>query len=733
MCRTSGVVKVFVNGTQVASAANTTDVTATNLVIGGYYSTSYTLVGYIDDLRISSGIARYPYNFTPPTAEFPNIGGTVTLTADPYYEYTTLLLPGNGTNGAQNNTFLDSSTNNFTITRNGNTTQGTFSPFSQTGWGNYFDGATATRLTMPSNTAFAFGTGAYTVEAWVYLNAHAANQSTVFEAGTAGGALSVSVLSTGALSLGTYGVGALINSSASVVSLNQWNHVAVVRSSTASNDTKLYVNGTLVATGTDSSNWTVTTTPATGGLGLSGYTLNGYVSNLRVVKGTAVYTANFTPSTTPLTAITNTSLLTCQSNRFVDNSSNAFAITRNGNTSIQAFSPFNPTAAWSAATYGGSGYFDGSGDYLSFAGATANAMGSGDFTIEGWFYLTGTTGQGGSGEQGIIGVNTVLGSRLTIRLQGTSPKLMSWWLNGSGNNVAGTTAVQQNTWYHFALVRSGSASNNVKLYLNGVLESQGTSTYDVPADNYVIGRTYTDLNDEYWNGYLSGIRAVKGTAVYTGNFTPPTAPPTAISNTSYLLNYTNAGIYDATSKNDLETVGNAQISTTQSKFGGSSMAFDGSGDGLIGLSTQLASFGTGDFTVESWVYLTSISGADRYLFTTGNGVDNSLRLYLDSTGNVAVFTSNTLVLTSTNPLVVNTWTHVAVCRYNGTLAVYINGVRNGTASYSTAINCNGNISVGSANNLSASMIGYLDDMRVTKGIARYTSNFTPPTTAFLTL
>jgi hypothetical protein len=74
-----------------------------------------------------------------------------------------------------------------------------------------------------------------------------------------------------------------------------------------------------------------------------------------------------------------------------------------------------------------------------------------------------------------------------------------------------------------------------------------------------------------------------------------------------------------------------------------------------------------------------------------------------------------------------------VCRYNGTLAVYINGVRNGTASYSTAINCNGNISVGSANNLSASMIGYLDDMRVTKGIARYTSNFTPPTTAFLTL
>ena len=67
--------------------------------------------------------------------------------ADPYFEYTTLLLPGNGTNGAQNNTFLDGSTNNFTITRNGNTTQGTFSPFSQTGWGGAFNTST-TYLTV---------------------------------------------------------------------------------------------------------------------------------------------------------------------------------------------------------------------------------------------------------------------------------------------------------------------------------------------------------------------------------------------------------------------------------------------------------------------------------------------------------------------------------------------------------------------------------------------------------
>ena len=61
------------------------------------------------------------------------------ITYDPYFKYVTLLLHGDGTNGAQNNTFLDSSSNNFTITRNGNTTQGTFSPYGSN-WSSYFDG-----------------------------------------------------------------------------------------------------------------------------------------------------------------------------------------------------------------------------------------------------------------------------------------------------------------------------------------------------------------------------------------------------------------------------------------------------------------------------------------------------------------------------------------------------------------------------------------------------------------
>jgi hypothetical protein len=649
------------------------------------------------------------------------------VATDPDFEYTTLLLPGNGTNGAQNNTFLDSSTNNFTITRNGNTTQGTFSPFSQTGWGNYFDGAAATRLTMPSNTAFAFGTGAYTVEGWVYLNAQAATQSSFFEAGTNTGALSTSILNNGAVSLGTYGVGAVFSSSANSVTPNQWFHVAVVRNSTASNDTKIYVNGTAVATGTDSSNWTVTTTPAIGGINLSGYTLNGYISNLRVVKGTAVYTANFTPPTTPLTAITNTSLLTCQSTRFIDNSTNAFAITRNGDVSVQAFSPFNPTAAWSASTNGGSGYFDGSGDYLTTTTSSAFDLSSGDWTIQGWYYPTAYS----AGNNVLIYVGTSAGDKIVIADISTGGSGLYYLLNGSPV-ITSSTKAPLNAWSFFALVKSGSTTT---LYLNGV--SLGTTT-SVPTSSNKSVNLGSDAGAAVFQGYFADIRILKGTA----NTAVPTAPLTAITDTSLLLNYTNAGIYDATSKNDLETVGNAQISTTQSKFGGSSMYFDGTGDWLAIPATQNIVFGTADFTIEMWLYSGSQSGTSVRMMGNGAGGSWASGKYILTTTTAANPNKFTFAVNNTSPVDLlvstttfndSTWRHVAITRYGNVFRLFVNGIQESTNTSSASVD-NGTavqIRIGSGGiSGDADWAGYIDDLRITKGIARYTSNFTPPSAAF---
>jgi hypothetical protein len=156
----------------------------------------------------------------------------------------------------------------------------------------------------------------------------------------------------------------------------------------------MYINGVSVATGTASSNFTSTTLSIGSRYALAGnwFTLNGYLSNIRYTN-TAVYSSTFTPSTTPLTAISGTKLLTAQSNRFIDNSTNNYTLTANGTAKITRFSPFNPTATYSTSVIGGSGYFGSTSSYLTTPSNAAFNMGSGDFTIEGWVYITSFSSQ----------------------------------------------------------------------------------------------------------------------------------------------------------------------------------------------------------------------------------------------------------------------------------------------------------------------------------------------------
>jgi hypothetical protein len=655
------------------------------------------------------------------------LGGSVQQAVDPYFYSVTSLLHGDGTNGGQNNTFLDSSTNNFTITRNGNTTQGSFSPFSQTGWSNYFDGATATRLTMPSNTAFAFGTGAYTVEAWVYLSAHAATQTTVFDCGSATNSLNFSILSTGALSLGVFGVGPTLSSAGGAVTLNAWNHVAVVRESTASNATKLYVNGTAVATGTDTGNYSVTTTPAIGGLNSSGFTATGYISNVRLVKGTAVYTANFTPSTTPLTAISGTSLLTCQANRFRDASTNNFTITRNGDVSVQPFSPFNPTTPYSTSSIGGSGYFDGSGDYLT---APTNLVYSADFCAEAWFYTSTTTTYASiySDENGSAGATILLNN-------GSANGQITVYMTGIVSNFASTsTGLNNNAWHHVAVTRSGST---VRLFIDGKLENTATASGTCTGGTMIVGASYYASRN--WLGYIANFRIVLGAAVYTAAFTPPTAPLTAISGTQFLLNYTNGAIFDNAAVADYETVGNAQISTSVKKYGTGSMAFDGTGDYLVtdAPSTQLMTFGTGDFTVEFWLYVAVFPSAGEYKIIYDSRPTSTNGLYPTITlkGSTLVYFTNSADRITSGSISATTWYHVALCRAASQTKLFINGTQVGSTYADTNSYINGASrpligDSGSAPSGTNGLNGYIDDLRISKGIGRYAYNFTPPTAEF---
>jgi hypothetical protein len=638
-------------------------------------------------------------------------------TLDPYFKYVTMLLHGDGTNGAQNNTFLDSSTNNFTITRNGNTTQGTFSPYGSN-WSNYFNGSSYE--TVAGSTNLAFGTGDFTIECWVNFNSVSSGNLLDMRPSSTNGAYPNLYVSSGTLA---YYVSSSDRITGGTVTVGTWYHIALCRSGTS---TKLFLNGTQIgSTYTDSNNYVCgTNRPMIAGNGFSNSAnFNAYVSNFRFIKGTALYTTSFTPPTTPLTAITNTSLLICQSNRFIDNSASPYTITISGSPSVQRFSPFSPTSAYSTSVIGGSGYFDGSGDYLSLPNNSALSPQGGDFCIEAWIYPLALPSQYAH----IYASNSTAGVVTYINSNGT----VSIGYSGNFEIAVSATAIPLNAWTHVAFTRSGTT---VRIFLNGVQSASATNS--TTFSSTVVGTIAFVTGFNSLNGYMSDVRFVKGSAVYTSAFTPPSAPLTAITNTSLLTNFTNAGILDNAMMNDLETVGNAQISTSVKKFGTGSMYFDGTGDYLRTVTTPLASL-QGDFTIECWLYWTAHGNYGGIVSCANSNIGaaptSGWAFVFYSTTNRLYFETGTgFSLQTTNTIPSSQWNHVAVVRSGSTITHYLNGVANGSGTSSAAFNVlsTDNFVIGVDRGLANTLTGYIDDLRITKGVARYTSNFTAPTAAF---
>jgi hypothetical protein len=616
-----------------------------------------------------------------------------------------------------NNTFIDNSINNFAITRNGNVSQGTFTPYGSN-WSNYFENGSSRLIT--ANTAnWQFGTGDFTVEAFVFLDS------------ISGYGIFVKCSDDGSWNNGwtlNHNNGQLelwINNSVGSpivggsITVGAWHHVAATRSGTT---VRLFVNGTVTATATNSTNITSTNTLTIAGEnGTVNYPAKGYISNVRVNKGTALYTSNFVPATTPLTAVSGTVLLTCQGNRFVDRSSSAVSLTITGTPRVERLSPFNPTTSYAAGTIGGSGCFDAINDTLTTATSANLNLGTGAFQIDFWMYTTASPGQ----YMGPFGTNNAGGTGGIF------------FANRGGNldftnnyDTAGAISApfpSLNEWHHIVVVRN---SSNVRAYyVDGVRVGSLSNPVDFNQTQFILGAYNASFGG--WAGYISDFRVIVGTNIVDPNLTTiavPTAPSTAVTGTQLLLNFTNAGIIDNAMMNDLETVGNAQISTAQSKFGGGSLYFDGTGDWLKASTGRIADFGTGDFTIEAWVYLLSHDGDQSAVFAGG----------LDFTSftqpNVNIDTTGTVNLNGNQPtsnaLSLNTWTHIAVSRSSGTCRIFINGVQGSSASNTlnyNGIGCYVGVRVGGS--VYGDINGYIDDLRITKGYARYTANFTPPTSA----
>ena len=632
-----------------------------------------------------------------------------------------LLIHADGTNNQNNHTFLDSSNNNFTITRSGNTSQGSFSPFSQTGWSNYFDGS-GDRLTIADNTALRFGTGDFTVEFWMYADRTNAYMRPIGTGSTEGGTWSI-ILNNDAtftLAFATSGV----FSSAISYSANIWQHIAIIRSGST---VSCFVNGVRQQTTTSSYDLNAAASTFIGySDAASSQVFLGHISNVRLVKGTAVYNPSLTTlsvPTSPLTAISGTSLLTCQSNRIRDASNNNFTITRNGDVSVQPFSPFAPTAAYTTANVGGSLYLDGNGDYLTIPDNAAFDLGSGDFTMECWAYTNAFASQYNvlASQWGNSSSNQAWIFRITSSLIGLYANI-----SGTANYTASVTNTT-GTWDHFAITRSSGTLTFWKNGTNvGTASISGTITN--AGDSLAIG-VLTDFNSTtLHNGYISGLRIIKGNSIYTANSAPPTSPPTNIANTSLLCNFTNAGIFDQTAKNIIETVGDAKVSTAQYKYGTGSIYLNGDNNYLISRASNLYSFGSGNFTVEMWLYVSS-SGSNQCVIDFRNAGDtNGIFLRSTSSTNFEIRIGNSSIHTFT--ATAGQFNHIAIVRSSGTIKSFVNGVETGSTSNSTNLTSQGPLCINRFYDLAAGIVGYIDDLRITKGYARYTSNFTAPTSAF---
>jgi len=221
-------------------------------------------------------------------------------------------------------------------------------------------------------------------------------------------------------------------------------------------------------------------------------------------------------------------------------------------------------------------------------------------------------------------------------------------------------------------------------------------------------------------------------AVYTSNFTPPTTPLTEITNTALLLKGTNAGIIDKSqSVKTLTLSGDTKSTTAQTKYLSSSMNFN-TGSDYISIPSDAFAFGTSDFTIEFWIYHTSTSGFQTPLSSGYTSAGSFTLQTHQNTITYRVYHAGTLQLSETASPSANTWYHIAVVRDGGTMTLYRDGTATATGNFSNNYTWSGTAHIGAAPGSTGgpyAISGYMSDLRITKGLARYTSNFTPPTAA----
>jgi hypothetical protein len=391
-----------------------------------------------------------------------------------------------------------------------------FSLASTSSYGGVFNGS-AQNLTTSTNASLALGTSNFTIEYWANITTNTGGITLVtsgngtttydglfgYQTGSAGLLLYLS--STGSswdiangVSIGSFG------------STGKWNHIAITRSGS---NFYTFVNGIPTTTFTSSASIYQSANSFAIGRAQAGSSLTGIVSNLRVVVGTALYTSAFTPSTTPLTAVTNTKLLTLQDSTFIDNSTNALTITNTGSVTSSVQYPF-VGSVFNDASGNNNGW---TGNNISItAGATYDSMTDvptlTSATAANFAVLNpigGSTGTNITVTNGNLTATTPIASVSSFFKIPSSISVSSgkWYFEDT------VTALDANNW---ALSISGTAPLNDSSNQNGL--SSGEVTY-VAKNNSSVEQIFDNGSSTYTGGSGASAGDVIGVAFDVTNLT----------------------------------------------------------------------------------------------------------------------------------------------------------------------------------------------------------------------
>jgi len=732
--RISGTITIYINGVVSGTpTVNTTNWTNVSYLptIGGYSHTgSYNYSGAISNFRYVKGVGVYTGTFTPPTSPLASTQSSGTNIAAITGAATSWL-------ACQSYWFKDNSSYNLTVSTADTPKITIQAPFTSgtsqtTGGSILFDGSGDYLNTTDPNTNYIRGTGNWTVEAFVYPFAYGGSS-------VGGDIYAMSNGATGGAANGFHvNLGENIdrfrlisNASGSWADnitagtgggprLYEWSHMAVVRES---DRISIFKNGTRVNTGTGFSGYKFSTTPSNYSLAVGG---GPYLDTNRVANwGLNNYTIEFW------------TYIYGYGQDFIFNAndgSNRLQVLMLGNGSLVLHQP---------------------GD-LNFGGNQAN------WTLQGWNHVAICR----SSQNIAAWVNGVrLSNPQSNSYQPNTATFQIGPRNGGNNRCLigpvrinnGTSVYDPNSsTISVPGATFGGVGGDIILcgqYESATTDGTGASltvqngAYVVPfgpngtsvnnaEPNSIVGRFNDGGTVRDFNGYISNLR-FSDSAVYSASATSLTVPTSPYTGGLFSIGATNGNITDASDRSDFETSNNMQISTTQSKWGGSAMYFDGTGTGIgsaLNLTSAAATyyqtylnFSTGGFTIEAWVYITS-TGVTHTIFYNTSGA----QLQINSSNQLTFAISGSTIVTTTGTIPGSTWTHVAVSRDSDSVKLFLNGVQSGsTVSNSTNVPNSGSQYIGTTGNTTALFRGYMNDLRVCN-YGLYTNTFALPTAAFPT-